>query len=359
MEFYSINDVSKITGFTTRTLRNYIKSGQLDGEKIDGIWKFTPDDISNFMDDPNVSPGIESKHRALVFDFLSKKNADDAEICVIISDRLSNVEAELVSQKLCGLINSEPEKFSTVNFAFEKKLEKIRIFLTGKFDAVMELIDLYRSKNGTDVLNGLESVRKRPCSYIGSTGINGLHRMVYEAVHNCLDEVKEGYCRNITVTLEKNDVCSVEDDGRGIPIEKHPTEEISILEFILTRLSVPSKTDDANADNTEVLHQVGIACVNALSEWLTVTVKRDGKIFEERFERGIPSKEGLCKIGNTKLNGTVIRWKSDSEIFTETTRYDFDVLQNRFRDIVSMNPGIQITLRDERENPPKEIVLKG
>ncbi len=208
------------------------------------------------------------------------------------------------------------------------------------------------------VLKGLEAVRKRPGMYIGSTGPNGLHHLVYEVVDNCIDEAMAGFCHNITVALELDDICRVEDDGRGIPTDIHPTEGISALELVLTRLHAGGKFDKSNYKVSGGLHGVGVSCVNALSDWLEATVYRNGKIFTEKFERGVPSKDGVKEIGTTDRTGTTIRWKSDATIFQETITYNFEVLLDRLRELAFLNPGIQITFRDERLETPKELVLK-
>ena len=208
------------------------------------------------------------------------------------------------------------------------------------------------------VLKGLEAVRKRPGMYIGSTGPNGLHHLVYEVVDNCIDEAMAGFCHNIIVALEHDDICRVEDDGRGIPVDIHPTEGISALELVLTRLHAGGKFDKSNYKVSGGLHGVGVSCVNALSDWLEATVYRNGKIYTEKFKRGIPNKEGVQEIGTTDRSGTTIRWKSDATIFTEQIQYEFDVLLARLRELAFLNPGIQITFRDERLEIPKEMVLK-
>ena len=218
--------------------------------------------------------------------------------------------------------------------------------------------DQYGASN-IQVLKGLEAVRKRPGMYIGSTGPKGLHHLVYEVVDNCIDEAMAGYCKNITVALELDDICRVEDDGRGIPVDIHPTEGISALELVLTRLHAGGKFDKSNYKVSGGLHGVGVSCVNALSDWLEATVYRDGKIYTEKFARGIPHKEGVKEIGICgEKTGTTIRWKSDATIFTEQIFYEFDVLLERLRELAFLNPGIQITFRDERLETPKELVLK-
>ncbi len=212
------------------------------------------------------------------------------------------------------------------------------------------------SANNITVLKGLEAVRKRPGMYIGSTGPDGLHHLVYEVVDNSIDEAMAGHCKKITVALEKDDICRVEDDGRGIPVDIHPTEKVSALELVLTRLHAGGKFDKSNYKVSGGLHGVGVSCVNALSVWLEAFVNRDGKRYTQRFEKGVPKTKVEC-IGETELHGTTIRWKSDASIFQETTTYSFEVLSNRLRELAFLNPGIVIIFRDERLETPKELVL--
>ena len=207
------------------------------------------------------------------------------------------------------------------------------------------------------VLKGLEAVRKRPGMYIGSTGPKGLHHLVYETVDNCIDEAMAGFCDKITVALEKNDIVRVEDNGRGIPVAMHPTEKISALELVLTRLHAGGKFDKNSYKVSGGLHGVGVSCVNALSDWLEATVKRDGHIYRQKYERGIP-KTKVDVIGDTEEHGTTIRWKADKSIFTVTTTYDWDVLIQRLKELAFLNSGIVIIFRDERLETPKEQVLK-
>ncbi len=207
------------------------------------------------------------------------------------------------------------------------------------------------------VLKGLEAVRKRPGMYIGSTGPKGLHHLVYETVDNCIDEAMAGYCDKILVALEKDDIVRVEDNGRGIPVAMHPTEKISALELVLTRLHAGGKFDKNAYKVSGGLHGVGVSCVNALSDWLEATIKRDGHIYRQKYERGIP-KTNVEEIGDTDEHGTTIRWKADKTIFTETTTYDYDVLIQRLKELAFLNSGIVITFRDERLENPKEEVLK-
>ncbi|MCI5829350.1 MAG: DNA topoisomerase (ATP-hydrolyzing) subunit B [Treponema sp.] len=207
------------------------------------------------------------------------------------------------------------------------------------------------------VLHGLEAVRKRPGMYIGSTGPNGIHHLVYEVVDNSIDEAMAGYCDNIIVALEKDDICRVEDNGRGIPVAINSKEKKSALELVLSQLHAGGKFDKSTYKVSGGLHGVGVSCVNALSVWLTADVYRDGGHFFQKYETGIP-KTKVERIEDSDKHGTVIRWKADGSIFKETTTYDFDVLISRLRELAFLNPGIKITFRDERLENPKEVVLK-
>ena len=213
------------------------------------------------------------------------------------------------------------------------------------------------SASNIQVLKGLEAVRKRPGMYIGSTGPRGLHHLVYETVDNSIDEAMAGHCDKIIVALEKDDVVRVEDNGRGIPVDIHPTEKISALELVLTRLHAGGKFDKSSYKVSGGLHGVGVSCVNALSDWLEATVKVNGHIYRQKYERGVP-KTKVEIIGDTEEHGTTSRWKADKNIFTETTTYDFDVLKDRLRELAFLNSGIIIYFRDERLENPKEEVLQ-
>ena len=214
----------------------------------------------------------------------------------------------------------------------------------------------YSASNIT-VLKGLEAVRKRPGMYIGSTGPDGLHHLVYEVVDNCIDEAMAGFCDTIYVVLEKDDIVRVEDNGRGIPVDIHPEEGISALELVLTRLHAGGKFDKGSYKVSGGLHGVGVSCVNALSTWLEATVEKDGKKHFMEFRVGetvAPVKE----IGASDRRGTTIRWKADPSIFTETTTYNFDVLCGRLRELAFLNNGIKIYFRDERLTNPKEVLFQ-
>ena len=203
------------------------------------------------------------------------------------------------------------------------------------------------------VLEGLEAVRKRPGMYIGSTSVRGLHHMVYEIVDNCVDEALAGYCTEINIKIEKGNIVSVEDNGRGIPVEIHPKTGISTAETVYTVLHAGGKFGgDSGYKVSGGLHGVGASVVNALSEWTEVTIQRDGGIYFMRFERG-KTVESIKKIGESKKTGTKVRFLADDTIF-ETTNYEYETLENRLREIAFLTKGLKITFEDEREETPKK-----
>jgi len=189
-----------------------------------------------------------------------------------------------------------------------------------------------------------------------TTGPEGLHHLVYEVVDNSIDEALAGFCKNVIVTIEKRDIIRVEDDGRGIPVDIHPTEGISALELVMTRLHAGGKFDKKNYKVSGGLHGVGVSVVNALSSWLEVYVHHNGSVYYQKYIRGIPEKP-VSVIGTTDKRGTVVRFLADPEIFEETT-YSFDILSTRLRELAFLNKGISISLVDERISPPKRIEFK-
>ena len=198
------------------------------------------------------------------------------------------------------------------------------------------------------VLKGLEAVRKRPGMYVGSTSARGLHHLVYEVVDNAIDEAMAGFCNEIEVVLADDGSVTVRDDGRGIPVDNHPTEKVPGVEVALTTLHAGGKFDKSSYKVSGGLHGVGVSVVNALSEWLAVEVARDGHVWRQRFERGLKTSE-LEKGGQTTGTGTKVSFKPDPQIFTEL-RYNFDVLAGRLRELAYLNRGVRITLTDERES---------
>ena len=208
------------------------------------------------------------------------------------------------------------------------------------------------------VLEGLEAVRKRPGMYIGSTGprsvsVRGLHHLVYEIVDNSVDEALAGYCKNIYVTIEPGNIICVEDDGRGIPVAIHPKTGISAAETVYTKLHAGGKFGgDSGYKVSGGLHGVGASVVNALSNWVEVTIQRDGGIYQMKFEKG-KTVQKLTKIGDSKKTGTKVRFLADDTIF-ETLEYEYEVLENRFREIAFLTKGLRIIIEDKRQEVEKK-----
>jgi DNA gyrase subunit B len=207
------------------------------------------------------------------------------------------------------------------------------------------------------VLEGLEAVRKRPGMYIGDTGERGLHHLVYEVVDNSVDEALAGYCTHVDVTLHVDTSVTVEDDGRGIPVGQHPTEGISAAEVVLTKLHAGGKFDKGAYKVSGGLHGVGISVVNALSETLEMEVRQEGKVYTQRYQRGAPDAP-VRETGVTEDRGTRITFKPDPLVF-ETTRYSFDTLSQRLRELAFLNRGLRITIRDERDQKVHEFHYEG
>ena len=207
--------------------------------------------------------------------------------------------------------------------------------------------------NQIQVLEGLEAVRKRPGMYIGSVSVRGLHHLVYEIVDNSVDEALAGYCTNIEVTIEPGNIICVEDNGRGIPVDKHPKTGISAAETVYTVLHAGGKFGgDSGYKVSGGLHGVGASVVNALSEWTEVTIQRDGGIFQMKFARG-KTVEPLKRIGDSDKTGTKVRFLADDTIF-ETREYQYEVLENRFREMAFLTKGLRIHIQDLREETKKE-----
>ncbi len=215
----------------------------------------------------------------------------------------------------------------------------------------------YRAQS-IQVIEGLEAVRKRPAMYIGSTGVKGLHHLVYEVVDNSVDEALAGYCNTVTVVLHPDGSCSVEDNGRGIPTDIHPSAGVSAAEVVMTKLHAGGKFDKDTYKFSGGLHGVGISVVNALSSSLYLEIYRDGNVYAQSYAQGKPL-DSLHVIGKTKKRGTYIRFTPDPEIFKETTVFSFDTLSSRLRELAFLNRKLRITISDEINNKKHEFYFEG
>src|SRR5690349_2525428 len=208
-----------------------------------------------------------------------------------------------------------------------------------------------------DKLEGLEAVRRRPGMYIGDPDERGLHHCVFEVLDNSIDEHLAGYCSKIEVTLHVDGSVSIRDNGRGIPVDMHPKWNMPAVELVLTNLHAGGKFGQGAYKYSGGLHGVGAKCVNALSDWFKVEVSREGKVYSMEFARGVTT-EKLKEIGKSKGTGTLITFKPDATIFTITTEFKFDLLANRMRELAFLNPGVEITLEDERSEKTETFLYK-
>ena len=214
------------------------------------------------------------------------------------------------------------------------------------------------SAENIKVLDGLEAVRKRPSMYIGNTAMEGLHHLIWEVVDNSIDEALAGYCKRIRVTIHEDDSVSVEDDGRGIPVEPHPTEKISALELVMTTLHAGGKFDHSTYKVSGGLHGVGVSVVNALSVEAYAKIRRNGTIYMQKYAFG--QKKGDVEVlGKSEKTGTLIHFKPDPEIFSESTVYDYDIVRNRLRELAFLNRNIRIYLKDERTGAEDKFHAEG
>jgi DNA gyrase subunit B len=211
---------------------------------------------------------------------------------------------------------------------------------------------------GIQVLKGLEAVRKRPAMYIGGTGVNGLHHLVYEVVDNSIDEALAGYCDNIEISIEEDGSIVVVDNGRGIPVDLHAEQKRPAVEVVLTTLHAGGKFDKGSYKVSGGLHGVGISVVNALAIWLQVEVHRDGKIWKQTYTRGVADAP-LEAIGDSDRTGTTVRFRPDAEIF-DSTDFSFDTLSQRLRELAFLNNGVRIAIEDKRaKNKSHEFKYAG
>ena len=208
------------------------------------------------------------------------------------------------------------------------------------------------------VLKGLEAVRRRPGMYVGGTDTKALHHLVYEIVDNSIDEALAGRCDRIEVFIHKDSSVTVKDNGIGIPVDEHPTEKVSALQVVMTMLHAGDKFDESAYKVSGGLHGVGAAAVNALSEWMVVEVRRDGGLYRQRYEKGIPTTpvERVKRLPKSdKETGTLTTFKYDETIFKGDVDYRFDLLLSRFRERAFVTRGVFITLHDERPEVPREM----
>jgi DNA gyrase subunit B len=238
----------------------------------------------------------------------------------------------------------------------QEKPEDLNAQLPPKKVAKVAADDVYDSSK-IEKLEGLEGVRKRPDMYIGDTNERGLHHCVFEIVDNSIDEALAGYCSNITVSIHNDGSCSVEDDGRGIPIDIHPKYNIPALELVMTNLHAGGKFGKGAYQVSGGLHGVGAKCVNAVSEWFEVEVRRDGKVHKMEFSRGKTTSK-MKIIGETKRQGTRIAFSPDPQIFETTRDFKFELLRKRLRELAFLNPGINIAFVDERINKTETFIFK-
>ena len=210
------------------------------------------------------------------------------------------------------------------------------------------------SADSIQALEGMEHVRKRPSMYIGDVGVRGLHHLVYEVVDNSIDEAMAGHCSEISVIINEDDSITVEDNGRGIPVGIHQKEGVSALEVVMTKIGAGGKFDKDSYKVSGGLHGVGVSVVNALSDHLKATVFRDGKIWEQEYEKG-KTLYSVRENGKSDKTGTLVTFKPDVSIFKDVQSYNYETLSNRMRELSFLNSGVHIDLIDQREREDKKV----
>ncbi|MCK5241369.1 DNA topoisomerase (ATP-hydrolyzing) subunit B, partial [bacterium] len=283
----------------------------------------------------------------------SNKSKEKSALSARVKAKPAAKEAKTKSQDISLGKSLAEEKITAKDQALAAEMAE-QLLNTAKGDAPVSPVksDEYGADKIT-VLEGLEAVRKRPAMYIGNTAEAGLHHLVYEVVDNSIDEALAGFCAEIGVIIHADNSITVSDDGRGIPVEIHKTKKKSALEVVMTVLHAGGKFDNQAYKVSGGLHGVGVSCVNALSEWLEVEVRRDGKVYTQAYKRGIPTAKVDC-IGVTKKTGTKTIFKPDGNIFS-TLDYSFDTLAHRLREQAFLNKGIKIKLTDERGEEEKTV----
>ncbi len=222
-------------------------------------------------------------------------------------------------------------------------------------EGMKEQVETYTADQ-IKILEGLAAVRKRPAMYIGNTGIEGLHHLVHELVDNSIDEALAGYCSKIDVIIHIDNSVTVRDDGRGIPVDLHEKENRPAVEVVMTKLHSGGKFDNRSYKISGGLHGVGLSVVNALSEFIDLEIRREGRVYHQIYERG-ETKTKLEVTGKTKHTGTQIRFKPDSQIF-ETDNFSFDILSQRLRELAFLNKGLSISIEDERSEKRHDFFYK-
>jgi DNA gyrase subunit B len=285
------------------------------------------------------------------------------QTCLLVATAAGDTEGILVAKanKAPAKVETTPVPAAPTSAEAAPAVAPVELVASAPAPAEVAVPERVRAEYGESsitALEGVDAVRKRPGMYIGPPDENGLHHLVWEAVDNSVDEALAGYCKRIDVIVHLDNSVTVMDDGRGIPTGMHPEKKIPTLELVLTVLHAGGKFDNEAYEVSGGLHGVGVSCVNFLSEYFEAEVYRDGKVWSQRFEKGLKATE-LKILGETTRHGTKVRFKPDPTIFGENNLYDFDRLSNRLRELSFLNAGILITVTDERANKNHEFHYEG